>query len=68
MTGIVWMFFGTLFAIHGYSFWIIGGHLFLLSMLLILAIEDIRSFTIPDRLSLPMIGITLVIITASYRF
>gem|GEM_PF-2961889 len=37
-------------------------HLLFLSMLLILAIEDIRSFTIPDRLSLPMIFITLAVI------
>ncbi len=32
-----------------------------------LAVEDIKSFTIPDRLSLPMIGLVLVII-ASTRY
>jgi len=62
MMGIVWMFFGTLFTVHGYDTWVIMTHLLFLSMLLILAIEDIRSFTIPDRLSLPMIFITLAVI------
>lgn len=60
--GLVWMVFGTLFSIYWYSIWVIGSHLILLSMILILAIEDIKSFTIPDRLSLPMIIITLIII------
>lgn len=68
MMGIMWMFFGTLFVTHGYSPWIIGSHLLFLSMLLMLAIEDIRSFTIPDRLSLPMIVVTLVLIALSYKF
>lgn len=37
-------------------------------MLLMLAIEDIKTCTIPDRLSLPMIGIVCLIIALSIRF
>jgi Flp pilus assembly protein protease CpaA len=35
-------------------------------MLLMLALEDIKSFTIPDKLSFPMIVMTLIIIAFSW--
>lgn len=67
MMGTVWTLFGILFVISGASLWIIATHLFMLSALLILSLEDIKSYTIPDRLSLPMIVITLgIIISAEY--
>lgn len=59
MNGLLWMFFGSLFILKGMDLWIIGSHLVILSCLLMLAIEDMRSFTIPDRLSLPMIVLVL---------
>lgn len=59
MMGIVWMFFGTLLILSDMSLWIVGSHLVILSSLLMLAIEDMKSFTIPDRLSLPMIVLVL---------
>ncbi len=62
MMGILWMFFGTLFIMFDMSLWVVGSHLVILSFLLILAIEDMRSYTIPDRLTLPMIGLTFIII------
>lgn len=62
---LLWMFFGTLLILQGASLWIIGSHLVILSCLLMLAIEDIRSLTIPDRLSLPMIVLVLMIIGIS---
>lgn len=60
--GVLWMFFGRLFIMSDMSLWIIGSHLIILSFLLILAIEDMRSYTIPDRLSIPMMGLALIII------
>lgn len=59
MMGIVWMFFGSLFVLFDMSLWIVGSHLVILSFLLMLATEDMKSFTIPDRLSLPMIVLVL---------
>lgn len=53
------MFFGTLLILSDMSLWIVGSHLVILSSLLMLAIEDMKSFTIPDRLSLPMIVLVL---------
>lgn len=35
-------------------------------MILVLAIEDIKNFTIPDRLSLPMIVITVILMALSW--
>jgi Flp pilus assembly protein protease CpaA len=68
MMGIVWMLFGTIFIIQWYSIWVIFTHLIFLSMVLILALEDIKSYTIPDKLSLPMIGLTLIILALSWWF
>lgn len=65
MMALLWMFFGTLFMISDMSLWIIWTHLVILSCLLILAIEDMRSYTIPDRLSLPMIVLVLMMIGIS---
>ncbi len=65
MMGIVWMFFGTLLILSDMSLWIVSSHLMILSSLLMLAIEDMKSFTIPDRLSLPIIGMILVMIHLS---
>lgn len=62
---LLWMFFGSLFVLFDMSPWIIWTHLAILSFLLILAIEDIRSYTIPDRLSLPMIVLILGMIGIS---
>jgi Flp pilus assembly protein protease CpaA len=35
-------------------------------MILMLAFEDIKNFTIPDRLSIPMILITVIFISFSW--
>lgn len=37
-------------------------HLAILSMILVLAIEDMKSGTIPDRLSFPMIFLTVLLV------
>ena len=66
MTGILWMLFGTVIIIKWFSLWVVISHLILLTMILILAIEDIKNFTIPDRLSLPMILITVIFISFSW--
>ena len=56
------MLFGTLFVLHGFAVQELLIYLLLLSMILLLAFEDLRSFTIPDRFSGPMILATLCII------
>jgi prepilin signal peptidase PulO-like enzyme (type II secretory pathway) len=56
------MFFGSVFVLFDTSLWIIWTHLAILSSLLMLAIEDMRSYTIPDRLALPMIVLVLGVI------
>lgn len=66
MMGLLWMLFGTILVTEWYSLWEIGTHLIILTMLLMLALEDIKSFTIPDRLSLPMIIITIILIAGSW--
>lgn len=66
MNGIVWMLLGVLLILQGFSLWVIITHLVLLTMVLMLAIEDIKHFTIPDRLSLPMIAFTLIVATLSW--
>ncbi len=60
--GLVWMIFGTLLILEGYSLAFVTLHLLLLSFVVILALADLRSFTIPDNLSLPMIATTLVMV------
>ncbi len=66
MMGLLWMLFGTILITEGYNLFEITSHLVVLSMLLMLALEDIKSFTIPDRLSLPMIIITIILIAFSW--
>ena len=66
MTGLLWMLFGTILVTEQYSIFEIISHLAILTMLLMLALEDIKSFTIPDRLSLPMIIITIILIAFSW--
>ncbi|MBP7773784.1 prepilin peptidase, partial [Candidatus Gracilibacteria bacterium] len=68
LTGLTWMFFGTLLSVYEYSLWNIGSHLAILTFLLMLAIEDIKTFTIPDRLSLPMILMVVMIAGISEQF
>lgn len=68
LSGLVWMFFWSLFFYYWYSAWVIGSHLTIITMLLMLAIEDIKTFTIPDRLSLPMIIIVAILIGFSIYF
>jgi leader peptidase (prepilin peptidase) / N-methyltransferase len=60
--GFVWMIFGTLLVLEGYSLAFVTLHLLLLSFVVILALADLKSFTIPDDLSLPMIFVTTVML------
>lgn len=57
-----WLFFGLFLLEANMTFSGIFLHLITLSMLLVLAIEDWRDFTISDRLTVPMILLTLLII------
>lgn len=66
MMGLCWMLFGTIFVVQGLSLWVIMTHLLIISMVLMLAMEDIKTFTIPDRLSLPMMAITILCIGFSW--
>lgn len=61
--GIVWMIFGTIFVSLSLPTTLIVIHLIMLSCLVILAIEDMRTMTIPDRLSVPMIVIAFLCIS-----
>ncbi len=63
LMGIIWMLFGTLFVSVGFPTTLISIHLILLSCLVILAVEDIRTLVIPDRLTLPMIVIAFMAIS-----
>lgn len=66
MTGLTWMLFGTIMVTEHFSIFEILSHLCVLTMLLMLALEDIKSFTIPDRLSLPMIIVALMLVAFSW--
>lgn len=66
LNGLAWMFFWSMFYLHGYSFGLIAIHLVIITMFLMLALEDIKTFTIPDRLSVPSIGLTGLIIIAMH--
>ena len=68
MMGLLWMLFGTILVTEWYSLWEIGTHLIILTMLLMLALEDIKSFTIPDRFISPMIIITIILIAGSWVY
>lgn len=59
MCGLLWMLFGIIFVTEQYSIFSIVAHLAVITMMLMLALEDIKSFSIPDRLSIPM---TLIVI------
>jgi Flp pilus assembly protein protease CpaA len=60
--GSTWLFFGLFLLQTDMSLSAIFLHLVVLSMILVLAVEDWRDFTISDRLTVPMILITLFII------
>lgn len=60
--GILWTLFWTYLFLNGTSWHETLFFLLPLSFLLILAVEDAKTFTIPDKLSLPMIAITCLII------
>jgi Flp pilus assembly protein protease CpaA len=60
--GFVWMIFGTLLVLEDYSIAFVTLHLLILSFIVILALADLKSFTIPDDLSLPMILVTVVML------
>jgi len=60
---LLWMVFGIIFVTHGYSLWSIWTQLVVLTLLWIIAFEDIRSLTIPDTLTLPTIFLVCIFVS-----
>lgn len=68
LMAFLWMILGWFFVAHWYGIAALSTHLVCISCLVMLALVDLKSLTIPDRLSLPMIVIVLIALSVQYFF
>ena len=67
LMALLWMLLGGFFVFAGYGIAALSIHLIFISCLVMLALVDLRSLTIPDRLSLPMIVIALIAVFVQHH-